>query len=95
MKLLVSQLYEALNIEEYQVAREQELVRDLEELQRELEPLENQRQEIIRHAQERTNLLTWAGLGLMATQVELIPIYKARCLSVHVPLLLKANNNNN
>jgi len=68
VKLLVSQLYEALNIEEYQVAREQELVRELEELQRELEPLENQRQEIIRHAQERTNLLTWAGLGLMATQ---------------------------
>ena len=68
VKLLVSQLYEALNIEEYQLAREQELVRELEDLQKELEPLENQRQEIIRHAAERTNLLTWAGLGLMATQ---------------------------
>ena len=68
VKLLVSQLYEALNIEEYQLAREQELVRELEELQKELEPLEQQRQEIIRHAAERTSLLTWAGLGLMATQ---------------------------
>ena len=68
VKLLVSQLYEALHIEEYQLAREQELVRELEELQKELEPLEMQRQEIIRHAGERTNMLTWAGLGLMATQ---------------------------
>jgi len=68
VKLLVSQLYEALHIEEYQLAREQELVRELEDLQKELEPLEHQRQEIIRHAGERTNMLTWAGLGLMATQ---------------------------
>jgi len=68
VKLLVSQLYEALHIEEYQLAREQELVRELEDLQKELEPLEMQRQEIIRHAGERTNLVTWAGLGLMATQ---------------------------
>jgi len=68
VKLLVSQLYEALNIEEYQLSREQELVRELEELQKELEPLEQQRQEIISHAQDRTNILTWAGLGLMATQ---------------------------
>jgi len=68
VKLLVSQLYEALNIEDYQLAREQELVKELEELQKELEPLENQRQEIIRHASDRTNLLTWAGLGLMACQ---------------------------
>merc|ERR1712002_454888 len=42
--------------------------RELEELQKELEPLEQQRQEIISHAQDRTNILTWAGLGLMATQ---------------------------
>jgi len=68
VKLLVSQLYEALNIEEYQLSREQELVKELEELQKELEPLEQQRQEIISHAQDRTNILTWAGLGLMATQ---------------------------
>ena len=68
VKLLVSQLYEALHIEEYQLAREQELIRELEELQAELEPLESQRQEIVRHAGERTSLVTWAGLGLMATQ---------------------------
>ena len=43
-------------------------MRELEDLQKELEPLEHQRQEIIRHAGERTNMLTWAGLGLMATQ---------------------------
>ena len=52
----------------YLLVREQELVKELEELQKELEPLENQRQEIIRHASDRTNLLTWAGLGLMACQ---------------------------
>jgi len=68
VKLLVSQLYEALHIEEYQLAREQELVKELEDLQKSLEPLEQQRQEIIRHAGDRTNMLTWAGLGLMACQ---------------------------
>jgi len=68
VKHLVSQLYEALNIEEYQLQKEQELSKELEVLQKELQPLEQQRQEIIRHAEERTTAVTWIGLGMMSVQ---------------------------
>jgi len=68
VKHLVSQLYEALNIEEFQLNKEQELTRELEILQKELQPLEKQRQEIINHAEERTTAITWVGLGLMSVQ---------------------------
>jgi len=68
VKHLVSQLYEALNIEEFQLTKEQELTRELEVLQKELQPLEKQRQEIIGHAEERTTAITWVGLGLMSVQ---------------------------
>jgi len=68
VKLLVSQLYEALNIEEFQLSREQELASELELLKKELEPLEAQRSEILRHADERTSTITWVGLGLMSVQ---------------------------
>jgi len=68
VKNLVSQLYEALNIEEYQLNREQGLVSELEVLQKELEPLEEQRSEILHHAEERTSTITWLGLGLMSIQ---------------------------
>merc|ERR1712113_221975 len=68
VKLLVSQLYEALNIEEFQLSREQELASELELLKKELEPLEAQRSEILRHADERTSTITWVGLGLMSIQ---------------------------
>jgi len=68
VKHLVSQLYEALNIEEFQLSKEQELTRELEVLQKELQPLEKQRQEIIGHAEERTTAITWVGLGLMSVQ---------------------------
>ena len=61
MKHLVSQLYEALNIEEFQLSKEQELVKELELLQKELQPLEKQRQEIIRHAEEKTTAITWVS----------------------------------
>jgi len=68
VKNLVSQLYEALNIEEFKLNREQELAQELEQLQEKLEPLEQQRREIIQHAEERTNMMTWVGLGLMSVQ---------------------------
>jgi len=68
VKSLVSQLYEALNIEEFQVGREKELAAELELLQKELKPLEEQRQELIQHAEARTSSLTWVGLGLMSVQ---------------------------
>ena len=44
----------------------QELAQELEQLQEKLEPLEQQRREIIQHAEERTNMMTWVGLGLMS-----------------------------
>ena len=68
VKALVSQLYEALHIEEYQLAREKDIVTELEMLQKELEPLEEQRAEIVGHAEERTCSVTWLGLGLMSIQ---------------------------
>jgi len=68
VKQLVSQLYEALNIEEYQLKKEQHLVNQLEELKKELEPLEEQRAEIVSHAEQRTSTITWLGLGLMSIQ---------------------------
>jgi len=68
VKNLVSQLYEALNIEEYQLSREQNLAGQLEVLQKELEPLEAQRAEILNHAEARTSSITWLGLGLMSIQ---------------------------
>ena len=61
VKHLVSQLYEALNIEEFQLNKEQELTKELEILQKELQPLEKQRQEIINHAEERTTIITWVS----------------------------------
>jgi len=68
VKNLVSQLYEALNIEEFQLNKEQEVAKELELLQKELKPLEEQRGEIIQHAEEKTSALTWVGLGLMSVQ---------------------------
>jgi len=68
VKNLVSQLYEALNIEEFQLEREQHLVKELEVLQKELKPLEEQRQELLQHAEDRTSIITWVGLGLMSIQ---------------------------
>jgi len=68
VKNLVSQLYEALNIDEFQLQREQDLVKELEVLQKELKPLENQRHELIKHAEDRTSVNTWVGLGLMSIQ---------------------------
>ena len=63
VKHLVSQLYEALNIEEFQLSKEQELTRELEVLQKELQPLEKQRQEIIGHAEDRTTAITWVSMS--------------------------------
>jgi len=68
VKHLVSQLYEALNIDEHQLAKEKELLKELEVLKTDLKPLEDQHQEITVHAERRSNLLTWAGLGLMSVQ---------------------------
>jgi len=65
---LVGQLYEALNVEEYQVQQEQKLVRELEAMKDELAPLEDCRKILAEQAERRANNLTWLGLGLMSVQ---------------------------
>ena len=65
---LVGQLYEALNVEEYQVQEEQKLVRELEAMKDELAPLEESRKILAEQAERRTTHLTWFGLGLMSVQ---------------------------
>jgi len=68
VKYLISELYEALNIQDFHVQKETELVKELENLKDELKPLEEQKLELEAHAERRTGLLTWAGLGLMSVQ---------------------------
>ncbi len=40
VRILIAQLYESLNVKEYHVHKEQELLHKLEQLQSSLEPLE-------------------------------------------------------
>jgi len=68
VKYLISELYEALNIQDFHVQKETQLVQELETLKKELKPLEEQKEELQRWAEKRTSMLTWAGLGLMSVQ---------------------------
>lgn len=68
VKYLISQLYDALNIQDFHVQKEAQLVKELEELQKELKPLEDQKAELEDWAEKRTSYLSWAGLGLMSVQ---------------------------
>lgn len=68
VRLLVSQLYETLNVKEYHAHKERELRTKLEQLQISLEPLEQQRMQLEKRAEFRTSVLTWVGLGMMGVQ---------------------------
>jgi len=68
VKYLISELYEALNIQDFHAEKETQLVKELETLKNELKPLEEQKSELEAWAEKRTSLLTWAGLGLMSVQ---------------------------
>lgn len=68
VRALVGQLYEALHIDEHQVAQENRIVKELELLKDELAPLEDRRKFLAEMAERRTNNLTWVGLGLMSVQ---------------------------
>lgn len=68
VKYLISELYEALNIQEFQLQKETELQKELEDLQAELRPLEVQKEELREWAEKRTQMLTWIGLGMMSVQ---------------------------
>lgn len=68
VKMLVSQLYSALNIEQYQLERESQLLQRLEDLKVQLEPLEKVKRDLEQRAHRRTNILSWLGLGMMGLQ---------------------------
>ncbi|XP_052829949.1 calcium uniporter protein, mitochondrial isoform X4 [Octopus bimaculoides] len=68
IKMLVSQLYSTLNIEQYQLERENDLLQRLEDLKLQLEPLEKVKKDLEVRAQRRTNMLSWLGLGMMGLQ---------------------------
>ncbi|CAH1101090.1 unnamed protein product [Psylliodes chrysocephalus] len=68
VKTMVSQLYEAMNVQEHQLSKEKELTTQLETIKQELLPLEERKQEIELVAHRRGNWLAWAGLGLMSVQ---------------------------
>ncbi|XP_043245872.1 calcium uniporter protein, mitochondrial-like isoform X2 [Amphibalanus amphitrite] len=65
---LVSQLYEALNVEEHQLKKEREILAKLEDLKVQLAPMEKKKKELEEACHRRTNLQTWLGLGLMGVQ---------------------------
>jgi len=68
VKYLISQLYDALNIQDFHVQKEAMLVKELEALKKELKPLEDQKLELEDWAEKRTSLVSWIGLGLMSVQ---------------------------
>jgi hypothetical protein len=68
VKFLISELYEALNIQDFHVEKEAQLLKDLEGMKNELQPLEEQKAELQEWAEKRTSFFTWAGLGLMSVQ---------------------------
>ncbi|XP_057660971.1 calcium uniporter protein, mitochondrial isoform X1 [Diorhabda carinulata] len=68
IKNLVSQLYEAMHVEEHQISKEKELVTQLETIKKELLPLEQLKNDIELVAYRKGNWLAWAGLGLMSVQ---------------------------
>lgn len=65
---LVSQLYEALQVNELHVHTEQELTSRLENIRTSLKPLEEERQSLEKKASIRASLLTWIGLSMMGVQ---------------------------
>ena len=68
VRALVGQLYENLNVEEFQMLQERRLLQEMESLKEELEPLERKRLEIVQQAEKRTTQLSWLGLGMMSVQ---------------------------
>lgn len=68
VKFLISELYEALNIQDFHVEKEAQLIKDLETMKNELKPLEDQKLELQDWAERRTSFFTWVGLAMMSVQ---------------------------
>lgn len=68
VKVLVNQLYEALNVQEYQLKNEKNLSTRLKSLQNEIEPLDKINQELDKQVKRRNFFWAWAGLGFLSAQ---------------------------
>uniref|UniRef100_A0A1I8GPK2 Calcium uniporter protein n=2 Tax=Macrostomum lignano TaxID=282301 RepID=A0A1I8GPK2_9PLAT len=68
VKAMISQLHSALNTPEYQLAKEKELMQQLQDLQLQLEPMEAIRGQLAEKASRRTRILTWLSLSYMGVQ---------------------------
>ncbi|KAE8630522.1 hypothetical protein XENTR_v10000853 [Xenopus tropicalis] len=68
IKTLVHRLYAALHQEEYQLNKEQELLKRLDSLKEQLQPLEQMKSMILSKSDAKTTRLMWIGLALMSTQ---------------------------
>lgn len=68
VKNSICHLYNALNIEQHQLAQELDLKKKLEELQKEIAPLERIKKDLDASAYRHTRVMTWTGLGLMGIQ---------------------------
>ena len=60
--------FQALHVEEYQAQQEQKLIRELESMRDELAPLEESKRILETQAENRTQHMTWLGLGAMSVQ---------------------------
>ncbi|ESO88981.1 hypothetical protein LOTGIDRAFT_182866, partial [Lottia gigantea] len=63
VKTLVTQLYSALDIEQYQLQKDKKLVAKLEDLKQQLEPLEKKKGELVQQSNKYTNFVAWIGCG--------------------------------
>lgn len=68
LKQIIARLYNNLNVDQYCLQQEQQVLGRLEELRTQLEPLEKVKGELEAKASFRTNLLLWGGLAYMAAQ---------------------------
>ncbi|XP_039273867.2 calcium uniporter protein, mitochondrial-like [Styela clava] len=68
LKQVIARLYNNLNVDQYCLQQEQQVLGRLEELRTQLEPLEKVKKELEDKANFRTNLLVWGGLAYMAAQ---------------------------
>ncbi|XP_035671092.1 calcium uniporter protein, mitochondrial-like [Branchiostoma floridae] len=68
IKAMISQLHTSLNIEQFQLQREQDILKKMEDLQVEIEPLEKVRKELATRAEKRTTFIVYSGLAYMALQ---------------------------
>jgi hypothetical protein len=68
VKTMIHKLHVALNVEEHQRKKEEEIRLELERLEHELAPLEELHTEMAKKSQFRTSIAVWGGLGYMALQ---------------------------